>query len=35
MKDKYLQRGIATILIGMVIIWIMAAIIAVVFNMML
>lgn len=34
MEDKHLQRGIATILIGMVIIWITAAIVAVVFNML-
>jgi hypothetical protein len=34
MEDKNLQRGIATILIGMVVIWITAAIVAIVFNML-
>jgi hypothetical protein len=34
MEDKNLQRGIAAILIGMVAIWIAAALIAVMFNML-
>jgi hypothetical protein len=32
--EKLVQRGIATILIGMAVIWITAAIVAVVFNML-
>jgi hypothetical protein len=34
MEDKNLQRGIAAILVGMVVIWVTAAIIAVVWNML-
>jgi hypothetical protein len=34
MDDKNLQRGIAAILVGMVVIWITAAIIAIVWNML-
>jgi hypothetical protein len=34
MEDKNLARGVAAILIGMVAIWVMAAIIAVVYRML-